>query len=57
MKRIASPKMRHVRALSPYSRWQQDGGAGLKDSKSFLSKYAVHSPNAMAGENKEGDQL
>jgi hypothetical protein len=21
MKRIASPKMRHVRALSPYSRW------------------------------------
>jgi len=22
MKRIASPKMRHVRALSPYSRWQ-----------------------------------
>jgi hypothetical protein len=25
MKRIASPKMRHVRALSPYSSWQQSG--------------------------------
>ena len=31
MKRIASPKMRHVRALSPYSRWQADGEKGLQN--------------------------
>ena len=37
MKRLASPKMRHVRVLSPYSRWQQDGAMGLQESKSFLS--------------------
>ena len=41
MKRLASPKMRHVRVLSPYSRWQNDGGNGLQESKSFLSQYAV----------------
>ena len=37
LKRLASPKMRHVRVLSPYSRWQQDGAMGLQESKSFLS--------------------
>jgi Ca2+-binding EF-hand superfamily protein len=37
MKRLASPKMRHVRVLSPYSRWQNDGSTGLQESKSFLS--------------------
>lgn len=36
-KRIASPKMRHVRALSPYSKWQAQGELGLSDQKSFLS--------------------
>ena len=40
-KRIASPKMRHVRALSPYSRWQAQGEPGLNDQKSFLSNYAI----------------
>jgi len=38
MKRIASPKMKHVRALSPYSRWQADGEKGLQSQggKSML---------------------
>jgi hypothetical protein len=35
--------MRHVRALSPYSRWQEGGEQGLNDSKSFLSAYAGNS--------------
>lgn len=39
-KRIASPKMRHVRALSPYSRQQQEGGQDLQEQKSFLAQYA-----------------
>jgi len=37
MKRLASPKMRHVRALSPYSKLQKEGG----NEKSFLSQYAM----------------
>ena len=32
--------MRHVRALSPYSWWEEGGEQGLNDSKSFLSAYA-----------------
>jgi len=38
MKRIASPKMRHVRALSPYNR--ENAGATQIGGKSFLSNYA-----------------
>lgn len=49
-KRIASPKMRHVRALSPYSRWQAQGEMGLQDQKSsFLSKYAGSNVGQMGG--------
>ena len=37
--------MRHVRALSPYSRWQEGGDQCLNDNKSFLSAYAGNSAN------------
>lgn len=48
MKRLASPKMRHVRALSPYAQRQ---GAGAADTgKSFLSQYA------MGGQAANGEQ-
>lgn len=55
-KRIASPKMRHVRALSPYSRWQEGGEQGLTDSKSFLSAYAGNTNPALNSQDSINSQ-
>ena len=37
MKRIASPKMRHVRALSPYARQQDEGFPDNRSLGSYIN--------------------
>jgi len=60
-KRIASPKMRHVRALSPYSKWQAQGEMGLHEQKSMLSSYSRGSSDQVApsdkGQKNEGQTI
>jgi len=60
-KRIASPKMRHVRALSPYSKWQAQGEMGLHEQKSMLSSYIRGSSDQVApsdkGQKNEGQTI
>mmetsp|Transcript_4635 Transcript_4635/g.7858 ORF Transcript_4635/g.7858 Transcript_4635/m.7858 type:complete len:248 (+) Transcript_4635:485-1228(+) len=52
-KRIASPKMRHVRALSPYAQMNQESAGG---GKSFLSSIAGGAGGGFAAMVKKGGE-